>query len=84
MYLLYVAETSMTTAAFEMAILRQFVFVSLLRENQSYGGECASSASPHYLYVCTRESGLLRGSYPAPKRSRMSASFMDIVQGIFR
>ena len=84
MYLLYVAETSRTTAAFEMAILRRVAFVSLMCENDSFGGESASSASPHYLYVVTRESGLLRGSYRAPKRSRMRANIMDDLQGIYR
>ena len=84
MYLLYVAETSRTTAAFEMSILRQIAFGSLMFENDSFGGESASSASPHYLYVVTRESGLLRGSYRAPRRSRMRANIMDDLQGIYR
>ena len=45
MYLLYVAETSRTTAAFEMAILRQVAFVSLMCENDSFGGVRVSSLS---------------------------------------
>ena len=84
MYLLYVAETSRATAGLEQAILREFAFRSLMCENDSHGGESASSASPHYLYVVARESGQLRGSYRAPKRSRMRATVMDYLQGIIR
>ena len=84
MYLLYVAETSRTTAGLEQAILSEVAFRSLLCENNSYGGESASSATPHFLYVVTRESGNMRGHYPEPKRSRMRATVMDDIRGIYR
>jgi hypothetical protein len=81
MYLVYVAETSRTTAALESRILHKVAFGSLMCENNSRGGEAASSGSPHYLYVATREIGLLRGSYRAPKRSRGMRS-ADVRQDI--
>ena len=80
MYLVYVAETSRTTAALEMAILQRVAGGNLRCENDSLGGEAASSGSPHFLYIATRESGLLRGKYRAPKRSRMQSA--DIMQDL--
>ena len=82
MYLVYVAETSRTTAALEMAVLNKVAFGSLKCENDSRGGEAASSGSPHYLYVAARESGLMRGNYREPKRSRLrTADVMEEIRG---
>ena len=82
MYLVYVAATSRTTASLEMAILHKVAFGSLMCENNSLGGEAASSGTPHYLYVAVRESGLLRGNYREPKRSRFGSC--DVAEDIRR
>ena len=84
MHLLLVAESSRTTADLEMSILQKFAFQSLKCENGSFGGECASIGSPHYLYVVSRSLGLLRGTYREPKRPRMKATVADDCRGIFR
>ena len=55
---------------------------SLMCENNSLGGEAASSGTPHYLYVAVRESGLLRGNYREPKRSRFGSC--DVAEDIRR
>ena len=82
MYLVYVAATSRTTASLEMAILHKVAFGSLMCENNSLGGEAASSGTPHYLYVAVRESGLRRGNYREPKRSRFGSC--DVAEDIRR
>lgn len=82
MYVVWVADSSRETAQLEMRLLDRLAFKSLSCENDSYGGERPSAGSPDFLYICTRESGLMRGTYPEPRRgSRMGASVLESLYG---
>jgi len=82
MYLVWVAQSSRETAALEKQLLDRVAFRSLSCENRSYGGERPSAGSPHFVYVCTRESGLMRGNYGVPRRGgKWSASVEESLYG---
>ena len=59
MQILFIAETSRDTAAFERAVLADIGHGGGC-QNIGPGGECASAGSPHYLYVVLNRSGLSR------------------------
>jgi len=82
MYLVWVAQSSRETADLEKQLLDRVAFRSLSCENRSYGGERPSAGSPHFVYVCTRESGLMRGNYGVPRRGgKWSASVEESLYG---
>ena len=59
MVLLVEAVSSRDTAALEVQLIAQFRAYSTCL-NIGRGGECASAASPHFLYVMVGQNGLLR------------------------
>ncbi len=61
MFIIAVCPSSRETANVEMAVLAQCRF-SRLCSNATSGGEHASAGSPHFVYVCTRGSSLIRRS----------------------
>ena len=59
MYVIGVARSSRTTAAWERQLIHQFAN-PLRCANSGAGGECASAGNPHFLYCIFRSDGLLR------------------------